>query len=131
MNNKFFVPVLALGIAAFGAAASPSQAETNSLAFQTYMNNPNNNSWVDYVSLTDSGSTWSSGEEYQSQDGGSFYPVYKVPVPTSSVGIGTFSATWHAALPPPGHSSSTFILNGGSKPTGTWQDFTNIVNLSF
>ena len=34
MNNRFFVPVLALGIAALGAAASPAQAETNYLSFQ-------------------------------------------------------------------------------------------------
>ncbi len=131
MNSKFFVPVLAFGIAALGAAASPSQAETNHLAFSDVMGNPNIYSWVDSVSLTDSGSTWSDAEEYQAQDGGSFYPVYDQP--ESVAGPGNFYAQWHAAIPPLGHSSQTFILNSGTTPTtssGTWQDLTGIRSLA-
>lgn len=132
MNNRLIVPVLALGIAALGAAASPAQAETNSLVFSivgsSHLHQPPSYFWVDNVSLSDSGSTWSDALEYQAQDGGSFLPAYDVP--ESVVGPGNFYTRFRALIPAPGHNNQTFILNSGSNSSGTWQDLTGIRDLA-
>ena len=70
MNNRLFVPVLALGIAALGAAASPSQASTAALGLYGYDGLPY---WSDDVTMSSSSSLWRDARVMEAQDGAPTY----------------------------------------------------------
>jgi len=134
MNNRFFVPVLALGIAALGAAASPSQAATASLQGEANIGNggaPIFN-WVNTVTMTDT-SAWTDAFEYQSQDADTYGTVVVDGEPGNVVGPGTFTETEPGATQEPssGHSISTWIVDKGNTPgSGYWKAITNVVTIS-
>ena len=117
MNNRFFVPVLALGIAALSAAASPSQAATTTLGIY---NGPNPDSvpqWADFVTMSGSSSSyWRDAKVMEAQDGGTYQEVdYLSPDDT---GPGTFVvyetiAPSPAGSLPAGHSYQIYFVNEG------------------
>ena len=108
MNNKFFVTVLALGIAALGAAASPSQAATAQLGFYI---GPTDSipEWLDTVTMTDT-SLWDSTAELESHDGGS-YTILGVPIHVGYTGPGTSSIHTPFMPPPSGHTDRYLFDN--------------------
>ena len=116
MNNKFFVPVLALGIAALGAAASPSQAATATLGF--YSGPASGSSvwdWSDQVTLSGL-SFWRDAQVMAAQDGGPYSEIdYQSP---GDSGPGTFSVYESVSAPggtalADGHSYSIYFVNEG------------------
>lgn len=115
MNNRFFVPVLALGIAALGAAASPSQAATAALDLYVYDGSPY---WSDDVTM--SGSTqslWRDARVMEAQDGGTYTEVDSKDLYIDGPGtfsfhepIYSFPDGTHLAK---GHSYTIYVLNEG------------------
>jgi len=114
MNNKFFVPVLALGIAALGAASSPSQAATATLGF--YEDSSDVPSWLDTVTMTDA-SLWDTATAEEAQDGGSYQIVGYLKA--GYTGPGTFDIHTAIMPPPSGHSYNFLIKNYGSSQGGS------------
>ena len=115
MNNKFFVPVLALGIAALGAAASPSRAATATLGL--YSGPDGAFQWLDEVTL-ERGSTWNTATQEEAQDGGP-YQIVGQPMSTGYNGPGSPSIHTPIVPPPSGHSYKFLILNYGSAQGGS------------
>ena len=108
MNNKFFVPVLALGIAALGAAASPTQAATATLGYYMDPTTGVIPEWSDHVTMTDA-SLWDTAAVLESHDGGSYVLVDHVPA--GDTGPGTFSVHWQFMPPPSGHTDKYLFQN--------------------
>ena len=72
MNNRFFVAVLALGIAVLGVAASPSHAVRASLlANGSFGNGTPTYSWENTVNMT-SNTWWTDAYLYQAKDGSEY-----------------------------------------------------------
>lgn len=109
MNNRFFVPVLALGIVSLGAAASPSQAATASLGF--YEGPDSVPSWLDEVTMTGDTSSWDTATELEAQDGGPYR--FAGHLPAGYTGSGTFDAHSPIMPPPSGHSYNFLLQNYG------------------
>ncbi len=115
MNNRFFVSVLALGIAALGAASSPSQAATATLGF--YEDSSNIPSWLDSVTTTDSTSSWDTATALEADDGGPYRVVGQQS--PHDTGSGTFNIHTAIMPPPDGHSYNFLIQNYGSSQGGS------------
>lgn len=120
MNNRFFVPVLALGIAALGAAASPSQAATAALGMYS---GPDSGSsvwdWSENVTMSGSSSSfWRDAKVMEAQDGAPTYTEVDYISPSDS-GPGTFSVhepitSFPDGTPlPKGHSYTIYFVNEG------------------
>lgn len=128
MNNKFFVPVLALGIAALGAAASPSQAETAELNLFSYDGAPY---WSDDVTMSSSSSLWRDARVMEAQDGGKYQEVDSRDEYINGPGTFSFHETIYS-LPngthlANGHSYTIYFVNEGySGNPAFWTANTNV-----
>ena len=133
MNNRFFVPVLALGIAALGAAASPSQAATAEIGLYSGPDTGGLWDWSDNVTMSGSSSSlWRDVRVMEDQDGAPTYT--EVDSRDEYIdGPGTFSfhepiITFPDGTPlAKGHSYTIYFVNEGySGNPAFWSVSTNV-----